>query len=144
MDIGWSHYVFVFVGHEKGGYEAYFIAAVCSFRLILQRNWQSIFVCAWIVTILLFMFGFSFSSKRPYYGLPVVEARTPHERWVHVEHWRPIRQHQIGLATAREAKYADMTASGGIGQWPFLPYISCGRQIELSKLQHLDSFLSSL
>ena len=55
MDNGWLHYAFVFVGREKGGYEAYFIASVCSFRLTLQKNWQSSFVCAWIVTIPLFM-----------------------------------------------------------------------------------------
>ena len=78
--------------------------------------------------------GFSFTSKRPYYGL--VEARAPHERWV--EHWRSIRQHQTGLTTTIDQKYAYMAANGGITQWFFLPYISCGRQIELSKLQHLE------
>ena len=30
----------VFVGHKRSGYKAYFVASVCSFRLILQRNWQ--------------------------------------------------------------------------------------------------------
>ena len=54
--------------------------------------------------------GFSFGSKRPYYGL--VEAHAPHERWV--GHWRAIRQHQTGLATNREEKYAYMAANGGI------------------------------
>ena len=76
--------------------------------------------------------GFSFSSRRPYYGL--VEARKPHERWV--EHLRATRQHQTGLMTTKEEKYAYMAAHGGISQWFFLPYISCGTQIELSKLRH--------
>ena len=76
--------------------------------------------------------GFSFSSKRPYYGL--AEARTPHERWA--EHWRSIRQHHTGLPTTRDEKYAYMAANGGIGHWFFLPYVSCGQQIELSELQH--------
>lgn len=31
-----------------------------------------------------------------------------------------------------------LAANGGINQWFFLPYISCGTQIELSKLQHLE------
>ena len=78
--------------------------------------------------------GFGFRSMRSYYGL--VEARAPHERWV--EHWRAIRQHQTGLAVNREEKYANMAASGGISQWFFLPYVSCGKQIELNRLQQLD------
>ena len=84
--------------------------------------------------------GFSFSSRRPYYGLVV--DRTSHERWV--EHWRATRQHQTGLMTTRDEKYAYMAANGGINQWFFLhdivTYISyaCGTQIELSKLQHLE------
>ena len=65
MDIGWLHYVFVFVGHERGGYEAYFIASVCSFRLILQNNWQASFVCAWIVTILLFTLASALARSNP-------------------------------------------------------------------------------
>ena len=44
------------------------------------------------------------------------------------------RQHH----TTREEKYAYMASNGGIRQWFCLPYISCGRQIELSKLQHLE------
>ena len=55
MDIGWSHYAFVSVGHKRSGYEGYFVVSVCNFRLILQRNWQRSFVCAWIVTILLYI-----------------------------------------------------------------------------------------
>ena len=82
--------------------------------------------------------GFSFGSKRPYYGL--VEACTPHGRWA--EHWRSNRQHQTGLATNREEKYAYMAASGGISKWFFLPYISCGCQIELSRLQHLEQSIT--
>ena len=78
--------------------------------------------------------GFSFGSKRPYYGL--VEARARHEQWV--EHLRAIRQHQIRLASNREEKWADMAANGGISKWFFLPYISCGQQIELNRLQHLE------
>ena len=80
--------------------------------------------------------GFSFRSKRPYYGL--VEACAPHERWV--EHWRAIRQHQTGLAVNREEKYAYMAANGGISQWIFLPYdiVSCGKQIKLNRLQQLE------
>ena len=66
--------------------------------------------------------GFSFSSRRPYYGL--VEARTSHKRWV--EHWRAIRQHQTGLMTTRDEKFAYMAANGRSNQWFFLPYISCG------------------
>ena len=31
-----------------------------------------------------------------------------------------------------------MAANGGITQWCFLPYISCGRQIELITLHHLE------
>ena len=78
--------------------------------------------------------GFSFRSMRSYYGL--VEAHAPHERWV--EHWRAIRQHQTGLASDREEKYAYMAANGGISQWFFLPYVSCGKQIELNRLQQLE------
>ena len=78
--------------------------------------------------------GVSFRSKGPYCGL--VEARTPHERWV--EHWQSTRQHQAGLAATIDQKYAYMVANGGTDQWFFLPYISCGRQIELSKLHHLE------
>ena len=78
--------------------------------------------------------GFSVRSKRPYYGL--VEACAPHGRWV--EHWRSTRQNQAGLTTTRNEKYAYMAANGGIGPCFFLPYTSCGRQIELNKLQHLE------
>ena len=66
----------------------------------------------------------------------MVEACAPHGRWV--EHWRSIRQHPTGLSTNREEKYAYMAANGGISKWFFLPYISCGRQIELNRLQHLE------
>ena len=31
-----------------------------------------------------------------------------------------------------------MAANGGIIKWFFLPYISCGQQIELNRLQHLE------
>ena len=55
-----------------------------------------------------------------------------------MEHWRSIRQHQTGLATNREEKYAYMAENGGINKWFFLPYIGCGQQIELNKLQHLE------
>ena len=72
---------------------------------------------------------------RPYYGL--VEDHAPHNRWA--EHWRSIRQHRAGL-TRRDEKYACMAANGGVRQWFFLPYILCGRQIELSNLQHLEQF----
>ena len=76
--------------------------------------------------------GFSFRSKRPYYGL--AEARAPHERWV--EHWRAIRQHQTGLAVNREEKYAHMAANGGISQWFFLPYVSCGSSYPMYRVVH--------
>ena len=78
--------------------------------------------------------GFSFRSMRSYYGL--VEACPPHKRWV--EHWRAIKQHRTGLAVSREEQYAYMAANGGISQWFFLPYISCGKQIELNRLQQLE------
>jgi hypothetical protein len=78
--------------------------------------------------------GFSFRTMRSYYGL--VESRAPHERWV--EHWRAIRQHQTGLTSNREEKYAYMAANGGINEWFFLPYVSCGKQIELNRLQLLE------
>ena len=55
-----------------------------------------------------------------------------------MEHWRSIRQHPTGLSTNREEKYAYMAANGGMCKWFFLPYISCGRQIELNRLQHLE------
>ena len=45
---------------------------------------------------------------------------------------------QAGLATNREATYAYMAANGGISKWFSLPYISCGQQIELNRLQHLE------
>ena len=83
--------------------------------------------------------GFSFKSMRSYYGL--VEARAPHERWV--EHWRAIRQHTTGLASNREEKYAYMAANGGICEWFFLPYVSCGKQIELNRLQQLEQAIIS-
>ena len=134
MDIGWLHYAFVFVGREKGGYEHYFVACACSSRWILQRNWRRSFVSAWTRDDSIIYVGFSFRSMRSYYGL--VEARAPHERWV--EHWRAIRQHQTGLASNREEKYAYMAANGGISQWFFLPYVSCGKQIELNRLQQLE------
>ena len=49
-----------------------------------------------------------------------------------------IRQHQTGLASDREETYAYMAANGGISQWFFLPYVSCGKQIELNRLQQLE------
>ena len=55
-----------------------------------------------------------------------------------MEHWRAIRQHQTGLAVNREEKYAYMAANGGINEWFFLPYVSCGKQIELNRLQQLE------
>ena len=47
-------------------------------------------------------------------------------------------QHQTRLVTNREETYAYMAANGGISKWFFLPYISCGQQIELKRLQHLE------
>ena len=98
------------------------VELAAKFRVCMDRDNSTIYV------------GFSFRSMRSYYGL--VEARAPHERWV--EHRRAIRQHQTGLATNREEKYAYMAADGGIRKWPFLPYVSCGTQIELSNLQQLE------
>ena len=79
MDTGWSHYVFVFVEHERSGFGAYSVASVCSFRLILQTHWQRSFVSAWIVAILLFMLASALARSDPIMAL-MVEARTPHER----------------------------------------------------------------
>ena len=45
---------------------------------------------------------------------------------------------QTGLASNREEKYAYMSANGGINEWFFLPYVSCGKQIELNRLQQLE------
>ena len=45
---------------------------------------------------------------------------------------------QTGFASDREEKYAYMAANGGISQWFFLPYVSCGKQIELNRLQQLE------
>ena len=98
------------------------VALAMKLRVCINRDDSIIYV------------GFSFRSKRPYYGL--VEARSPHERWV--EHWRAIRQHPTGLAVNREETCAYMAVNGGISQWFFLPYLSCGTQIELSRLQQLE------
>ena len=46
-----NNYAFIFVGHERSGFGAYFVACVCSFRLTLQLHWQINFGFACIVTI---------------------------------------------------------------------------------------------
>ena len=71
--------------------------------------------------------GFSFRSKRPYYGL--VGDRAPYKRWV--EHWRSIRQHQITRQGSRQdetrrEKYPHMAGNGpngGVSQWLLTLYI---------------------
>ena len=65
MDTGWPHDPSVFVGHGGSRFGAYFVASVCSFRLILQRHWQRSFVSAWIVTILLFMLALALARNDP-------------------------------------------------------------------------------
>ena len=58
-----------------------------------------------------------------------------------MEHWRAIRQHQTAwVGNGQRRKCAYMAANGGISltQWFFLPYVSCGTQIELNKLQQLE------
>jgi hypothetical protein len=79
--------------------------------------------------------GFSFKSKRPYYGL--VHNRAPHGRWQ--EHWRAILQHGSGIAIEKEQKYSFMSHNGGAAKWHFLPYITCGQVIHILKLKTLEA-----
>ena len=66
MDIGWSHYAFIFIGHHRSGFVAYFVACVCSFRLILQMIGSKAFtVSAWIVMVLLFMLASALAQSDP-------------------------------------------------------------------------------
>ena len=78
--------------------------------------------------------GFSFRTKRPYYGL--VHNRKPQERWQ--EHWRAILQHGSGMATEREQKYSYMSHNGAAAKWYFLPYITCGQVIPILRLKTLE------
>jgi hypothetical protein len=79
--------------------------------------------------------GFSFTSKRPYYGM--VHNRAPHQRCQ--EHWRAILQHGSGMAVEKEQKYMFMSQHGGAAKWHFLPYITCGQVIPVLKLKTLES-----
>ena len=113
------------VSHEA--FDGYWMVALCLRLRWAQEKWiRSLFCCLCMqfqvdTTLALaerlrvcmarddsiIYVGFSFSSKRPYYGL--VEACTPHERWV-----EQIRQHQTGLTTTGDELYAYMAANGGI------------------------------
>ena len=95
----------------------------CALRACMEKD-DSIVYC-----------GFSFTSKRPYYGM--VHNRAPHQRWQ--EHWRAILQHGSGMAIEKEQKYMFMSQHGGAAKWHFLPYITCGQVIPVLKLKTLES-----
>ena len=90
--------------------------------------------------------GFSFKSKRPYYGL--VRDRAPHGRWQ--EHWRArdpaILQHGSGMTIEKEQTYSYMSHNGGAAKWHFIPYItrSCGQVIPIQKLKTLEARIIKL
>ena len=84
--------------------------------------------------------GFSFKSKRPYYGL--VHNRAPHGRWQ--EHWRAILQHGSGMAIAKEQNYSSMSHNGGAATWHCLPYITRGQVIPIQKLKNLEARIIKL
>ena len=95
----------------------------CALRACMEKDDSIVYV------------GFSFKSKRPYYGM--VHNRAPHGRWQ--EHWRAILQHGSGIAIEKEQKYSFMSHNGGAAKWHFLPYITCGQVIPILKLKTLEA-----
>ena len=95
----------------------------CVLRACMERDDLGVYV------------GFSFSVRRPYYG--VVHNREPHRR--SQEHWRADHQHGSGMATERELKYSYMAKTGNAARWYSIPYISCGQVVSVQKLKALES-----